>query len=299
MMFERQKSGSVVCPSCGKLVGVQEKECPFCGRTRPGMFGLTKAFRDLGLDLSFSDMILWACGLVYILSLMRDPSALFEGGLMRMLSPSNASAELFGMTGVRQVLGEGRWWTVLSAGWIHGGLLHIGFNLYALRFLGPIAAKLYGQGRFLIIYTVASAAGFTLSVAVGWGFQSIFSSMGCIAGIVSLLLGPGAIFGSLGASAGLTGLIGALLYYGRRGGSRALAQQARTWVISILVFGILIPGIDNWAHMGGILGGYLMAKILDPLKPERTDHVIVGLICFAVSLGAVAFSVIRGLMLAP
>ena len=298
-MFERQKTGSVVCPSCGKLVGVQEKECPFCGRVRPGMFGLTKSFRDLGFDLNFSNMILWACGLVYLLSLMRDTSALFEGGLLRMLSPTNESADLFGMTGVSQVLEQGRWWTLLSAGWLHGGLIHIGFNLYALRFLGPITAKLFGQGRFLIIYTVASAAGFALSVAVGWVFLSMIQGGSCLVAILARIVGPGAIFGSLGASAGLTGLVGALLYYGRRGGNRALGQQAKTWIISILVFGIVFSGIDNWAHLGGILGGYLMARILDPLKPERTDHVLIGLLCFVLSLGAVAFSVIRGLTLAP
>ncbi len=299
MMFERQKTGSVVCPSCGKLVGVREKECPYCGRAQPGMFGLTKMFRDMGFDFSFSDMILWACGIVYLLSLMRDPSALFQGGIMRWLAPTDASYDLFGMTGVRQVLVQGRWWTLLSAGWLHGGLIHIGFNLYALRFLGPITAKLFGQGRFLIIYTVASAAGFALSVGVGWVFLSVFRGGGCLVAILANTLGPGAVSGSLGASAGLTGLVGALLYYGRRGGSRALGQQAKTWIISILVFGILFPGVDNWAHLGGILGGYLMARVLDPLKPERTDHVIFGLICFAVSLGAVAFSVIRGLMFAP
>ncbi|MCB1033413.1 MAG: rhomboid family intramembrane serine protease [Acidobacteria bacterium] len=297
-MFSRQKTGSVVCPSCGKLVGVSEPKCPYCGRVRPGMFGLTRSFRDLGLDLSFSDLILWTCGLAFLLSLIRDPSGLFAGGLFNILSPTGQSLDLFGMTGADQVFKEGRWWTLLSAGWLHAGLLHFGFNMFALRSLGPLTSELYGQGRFLIVYVLGSVAGFALSVAVGAAVQSqALGAGGCLLGIVTVVLGPGAVGGSLGASAGLMGLVGALLYYGRRGGSSALGQQAKTWIVMILIMGILMRGfVDNWAHIGGALAGYLVARIVDPLKPERTDHLIAGLVLYAGSAGAVVFSVLRGLL---
>jgi len=61
----------------------------------------------------------------------------------------------------------GRWWTVLSAGWLHGGLLHIAFNLLWVRQLAPETAELYGPGRTVIIYTAASMVGFTISSVMG------------------------------------------------------------------------------------------------------------------------------------
>jgi membrane associated rhomboid family serine protease len=58
-----------------------------------------------------------------------------------------------------------------------------------------------------------------------------------------------------------------------------------------------MPGIDNWAHLGGLGGGWLAAKVLDPLKPERGDHVLVAVGCLALSALAVGFSVVEGLKL--
>jgi len=101
----------------------------------------------------------------------------------------------------------------------------------------------------------------------------------------------------VGASASIFGLIGALLYYGRRGGSSFVGQQAKSLAIVMLVFGFVVPGIDNWAHLGGGLGGYLTARVLDPLKPERSDHVLIALVCLALSALAVVYSVISGLAL--
>ena len=65
----------------------------------------------------------------------------------------------------------------------------------------------------------------------------------------------------------------------------------------MLIFGFIIPGIDNWAHLGGFAGGWLSAKWLDPLKPERADHVLVALACLVLSLLSVGFSVVYGLAL--
>jgi len=101
----------------------------------------------------------------------------------------------------------------------------------------------------------------------------------------------------VGASAPIFGLIGALLHYGRRGGSSHIGQQAKGLAITMLIFGFIMPGIDNWAHLGGLAGGWLAAKVLDPLKPERGDHVLVAVGCLVLSLLSVAFSVVEGLKL--
>jgi rhomboid protease GluP len=180
------------------------------------------------------------------------------------------------------VFGYGRWWTVLSAGWLHGGVLHILFNLYWVRSLAPGTAHLYGPGRTVIIYVVSSVTGFLASSLAG-AFLSF---------LPSFLRGAGF---TVGASAPIFGLLGALLYYGRRGGSSQVGQQARSLAIVLLIFGFIMPGVDNWAHLGGLGGGYLTARILDPLKPERGDHTLVALGLLAASLLAILASVIDGL----
>jgi membrane associated rhomboid family serine protease len=62
----------------------------------------------------------------------------------------------------------------------------------------------------------------------------------------------------------------------------------------LIIIGVLMPGIDNYAHMGGFGGGYLVARFLDPLKPERIDHVAIALLCLGVSLVSVIVSVVHG-----
>jgi rhomboid protease GluP len=102
---------------------------------------------------------------------------------------------------------------------------------------------------------------------------------------------------TIGASASIFGLLGALLYYGRRGGGHHISQQAKTLAIAFLVFGVVVPGIDNWAHLGGLGGGYLCARWLDPLKPERGDHVLVALGCLLLTALSIVWSVATGLSL--
>jgi len=63
----------------------------------------------------------------------------------------------------------------------------------------------------------------------------------------------------------------------------------------LVVYGLMLPGIDNYAHAGGFAGGYLASMLLDPLKPERTDHIVLALVCLGLSLAAVAVSVVTGL----
>ena len=74
---------------------------------------------------------------------------------------------MFGASGAIPVFGYGRWWTILSAGWLHGGALHILFNMMWVRQIGPAVADIYGAGRMVIIYTVSCATGFLLSSFMG------------------------------------------------------------------------------------------------------------------------------------
>ncbi len=281
MVLERQTTGSVVCPSCGKLVGVREEVCPYCGRQKPGFFGFSRTWQNLSQVIGFTPMIIGACVVFYLLTLAVDPSGIQMSGLLSLLQPSTESMFLFGASGAVPVFGYGRWWTVLSASWLHGGLLHILFNMLWVRQLAPVTAQLYGSSRMVLIYLVGGAAGFILSSLAG-------AYLGFLPPILS-----GARF-TIGASAAIFGLLGALVFFGRRMGGSGLRQQTWTWALVLFVFGFMMPGVDNFAHLGGFLGGYGMAKWLDPRKPEKMDHTIAAVIGLVLSLAAVVLSVISG-----
>lgn len=205
-------------------------------------------------------------------------------GMLSMLQPSGESMFRFGASGALPVFEFGRWWTVLSASWLHGGLLHILFNMLWVRQLAPATSHLYGPGRMMLIYLGGGAAGFVLS-----------SVAGAYLGFLPPMLRGANL--TIGASASIFGLLGALVLYGRRAGGTAVGQQAWTWAIVLGIFGFMMPGVDNFAHLGGFLGGYGLALWLDPLKPEKTDHLVAALVGLALSLGAVILSVIQGLPL--
>jgi len=266
------------------LVGVNDAQCLGCGRGRPGLFGLTALLRASGLDDLFVPIVMWGCGALYLASLAMDSSAIGGSGLF-LLSPGNKSLFVLGESGAIPVFGYGRWWTVLSASWLHGSILHIVFNMMSVRDLGPAVSHFYGGARTFIIYFAAGAAGFLASSVA--------------AAFFTFLPGPlhGGMF-TVGASAGIFGLLGAVLHYGRRGGSAHIREIATRWIISGLAFGFFVPRIDNWAHLGGLAGGYLMSFWLDPFKPERGTHSLVAIACLLVSLVAIVVSVVTGLPIA-
>jgi rhomboid protease GluP len=278
------RPSSVLCPSCGTLVGVNDPECLNCGRKNPGMFGLTPALRGLGDDLGFVNIVLGACGALYLASLVVtariDPEALQGGGLLNFMGPSWKALLLLGGAGSEPVYGLGRFWTPLSAGWLHGGLLHIVFNMMSARDLIPALAHLYGPGRTVIEWTVGSVAGFLASSTMGAYFPHLPFLRGAPL--------------TIGASAAIFGLIGALYHYGSQASS-LVREHATRWALSGLAMGFFIPGIDNWAHIGGFIGGYLASRWLNPFVPERGDHVVAAFVCLGASLAAVAASVLTGL----
>jgi rhomboid protease GluP len=268
----------MMCPSCNQLVGVNDEACYSCGRKRPGLFGFAAALGGLKLDDVLVPLILWGCGALFLATLVSSGEAIRMEGLMSFLAPSSASLILFGGSGAYPVVGLGRWWTFLSAGWLHGSLIHILFNMMSVRDLVPQVASLYGPARTVIIYVLSSAAGFMFSTAAG--YLTLFVPF----------LGGGTL--TIGASAAVFGLLGSLFYYGRRGGSGMIREAAKGWILSGILFGFMMPGIDNWAHLGGLVGGYFCSWWLDPMHPERGDHMVIALICLALSVAAVLASIL-------
>jgi len=231
------------------------------------LWGYSKLVRNLSGSLDFTRLAIGASVLLYALTLITDIKGIVTGGGMSILSPSTQSLLTFGASGAVPVFHLGRWWTILSAGWLHGGLLHIAFNMLWVRQLAPVTSEIYGGSRLIIIYTVSSAAGFLLSSVAG----------------VPL---------TIGASAPLFGLFGALVWAGRKTGSSALGRQALIYAAVLFVFGFLMPGVDNFAHLGGFLGGLGAAFLLNPLKRESQGDFLLAAFCLAATLASIVMSVL-------
>jgi len=269
----------MLCPGCRRLISSDEPACPFCGLANPGSpirKGLSRfSLRD-GEDLI--QFIIYANAAIFILALVLKPS---EMGMslnpFTLLSPSNMSLLLLGATGTFPIDDYHRWWTILTASSLHGGILHIAFNMMALHQLGPFVTHEYGTARFLIIYVASGIAGFVLSYLVGISF-------------------------TLGASASVCGLIGAILYYGKsRGGyfGTAIYKQAMGWIIGLVLFGILLPGINNWAHGGGIAAGIAAGFALgyEERRRETLPHRVIAALFGLATAGAVLFTVIQAILI--
>ena len=122
-MFKRKTEGSVLCTSCGVLVGVNDETCYNCGRRNPSLWGFAPALRALGGDLGFVPFVISACAIIYGLTLIYSGPEIRMSGVFGFLGPSNFSIVVFGASGAVPVFRFDRWWSVLSAGWLHAGLL--------------------------------------------------------------------------------------------------------------------------------------------------------------------------------
>lgn len=153
-------------------------------------------------------------------------------------NPYFRALDTFGMKVNEKIL-AGEYWRLITPIILHGGIMHVFFNSYAIHALS-IVERIFGNLKYLLIYLVA---GFTGSIA-----SFVFSS------------NP-----SVGASGAVFGLMGSLLYFGIEK-PEIFKKYFGSRVITVLLINIFIgetmPGIDNYAHMGGLLGGFLAAGML-------------------------------------
>lgn len=149
---------------------------------------------------------------------------------------------------VNTLIQAGQVWRFLTSIFIHIGLIHLLFNLYALWVLGPITEERFGHWRFFVIYILSGIGG----------------------SIASFLLSPAL---SAGASGAIFGLLGALLYYSFKRPTLWRSGLGMNLIIVILVnlgFGFLQPGIDNYAHLGGLLTGAVISVIVQKKNVTET-----------------------------
>jgi rhomboid protease GluP len=251
-MFRRKTSGSILCPSCGRLTNADAPTCLVCGRRNPGMWGLAGPLRTLFRRRGFTDAVTVACIALYVLSLIFDPvGALRPRSMFGLPIPGSPSIQALQMLGAAGALpwAYGHWWTVITAIYLHGGLLHILFNVLWVRQLGPAVEEVYGPARLVVIFTTSGIAGYLLSNTVG----------------IPL---------TVGASGSIFGLLGALIAYGqKRGGTfgSLVLREYGQWAIVLFIFGLLPgTGVNNWAHGGGFVGGFVAGWLLS--FAERRDE---------------------------
>jgi len=267
-MNQKQRR-SLLCPNCRRLISGDDSVCPYCGLKNP-----TSPWQRLvGRGLSDGDQLLKILiGVnvaMYILSLLLSArSTNLSFNPFFFLSPDNRSLLLLGASGYIPIDRLHRWWSLISANYLHGSILHIFFNMIALRQLGPLVLQEYGNYRMFIIYTLSGVFGFFVSYLAGVTF-------------------------TIGASAAVCGLIGAALYFGKsRGGiyGQTVYRQIGGWAIGIFLFGFLVPAINNWAHGGGMLAGALLGFLLgyQEKSREKQGHKIGALCCVAIT-GLVLF----------
>lgn len=148
----------------------------------------------------------------------------------------------------------GEWWRMLASTFLHGGLLHIAFNMLALWSLGPLMEKLTGRLPFLLMYLACGLGGSLLSL---WWHPMIVS------------------IGASGAIFGVAGALLAVLYLKHVPIPKEYLKKnlgsVGAFVVYNLAFGAVVPGIDNSAHLGGLLTGLLVGAMLVPVYDRNAS----------------------------
>jgi rhomboid protease GluP len=250
-----------MCPSCGTLVGTTATKCHVCGANV--RFGMAAASRSLGKILPTNApvtyCILSICCLLYGICLLYSTRSghplMPEGGGLTAIFNIGA---IDGMTNYKlgstmplgYIIADNEWWRLITAIFLHGSLMHIVFNMWVIMDIGPMVEELFGSARYLFLYIATGAFGYVVS--------SFFGNH------------------SVGASGALLGLIGILLASTTRSSS-ASAKMMRSnlikWIIYIAVLGLMMRGIDNYAHFGGLAAGFALGKLFVDRPPQGQSEV--------------------------
>lgn len=170
--------------------------------------------------------------------------------LGQMLTRNSLGGDLLSSYGIKSntAILRGEFWRLITPMWLHGSLLHIAFNMYALAIFGTSLERFYGHGRFLLLYLLSGYAG----------------------NVVSFMMTPS---NSLGSSTAIFGLLAAQAVFIYQ--NRTLIRNSRSLLINTIAiagFNLLLglsPGIDNWGHLGGLIGGLAFAWSAGPVWEQN------------------------------
>ncbi len=268
----------MLCPRCRRLISSDETRCPHCHIKNPG-----SPLKNNALLRAMSDgeqlikVIIGINILLFILSILINPRTVqLHFNPLSFLAPDDGSLLLLGATGTIPIDRFGRWWTLVAANYLHGSILHILFNMMALSQIAPLIFREYGIHRAIIIYTLGGIGGFCVSYLAGVTF-------------------------TIGASAALCAFLGAAIYYGKsRGGiyGQAVYRQIGAWALFILIFGLLVRGINNWGHGGGFVFGVLLGLVLGykERKAENQLHRLIAFGSIAITLMVLCWAIVTGII---
>ena len=272
-----------LCPSCGTLVGSSSSKCHMCGANVNYSFAAASKTlaRFLPQTSPATYSILAICCVMYALSFIitmkESGGQALGGGLMNL---GGIAGDALGRLGESLPLPYNLTepWRFITAIFLHGNLLHIGFNMWVLMDIGPMVEELYGSARYLFLFVVTGVAGYFASSFFG-GHPSV------------------------GASGALLGLVGVLLAAttGRKSfAAQALRSALIRWLIYIAVLGLIMRGTDNYAHGGGLVAGYLLGRVMPDRTPadlvEQRRAEVLGWVAgfaIAVSFGFMVFNYLR------
>jgi rhomboid protease GluP len=239
-----------MCPHCRALIDRDASVCPFCGeragpaRARGSTSTPGRILGVIPVPTTATSVVAGVTVAVYVISWY--------------MTQNSAAAQLYGAPAMGGISGNvlvrlgakapyiwaGQWWRLVTAIFLHAGLLHIGMNMWCLIDLGPEVESLFCATKFTVLYLVTGVAGFLLSL---W-----WSPFGVSVGA------SGAILGLIGI------LIGASFHHGHLG--RDYRRQLWRWVIYIAIFGIFFS-IDNAAHFGGLITGLALGYFIPEGEP--------------------------------
>jgi rhomboid protease GluP len=190
--------------------------------------------------------------ILFITALLVAPEGInYTLNLSYFLAPATNVLFILGASGTLPVFAEDRWWTLITANYLHGSLLHLIFNVSSLRAVGDITMPIYGSARLFLIYSVGGIAAMGMSSLVG----------------IPL---------TLGASGAICALIGAMSYDDWRTSKGNLKKRIASvgiWIVLIIVIGVALPNVNNWAHGIGFGTGFIMGMFLWPQTTQNETTV--------------------------
>ena len=239
-----------MCPHCRALIDRGAKVCPFCGestgpvRARGGTSAPGRIIGVIPIPTTATSVVVVANLAIYVLCwyMTQNTEAAQLYGAPAM---GGIDANVLMRLGAKApYILAGQWWRLVTAMFLHAGLLHIGMNMWCLVDLGPQVESLFSTTKFTVFYLVTGIVGFLLSL--GW------APMGKSVGA------SGAIMGLIGV------LIGASYHHGQLG--KDFRSSLWKWVLYIAIFGIFFAA-DNAAHFGGLASGLALGYLIPEDEP--------------------------------
>jgi rhomboid protease GluP len=261
-----------MCPQCQALITTDDKFCPYCNNELA-----PKPYRPKPPSDALGGLIPHARFTTIMILLVN--TGFYIATVLHFGGPDldNNTLVLFGAKYVPRIVYNHEWWRLITAGFLHGGILHILMNMWVLFDLGAQVEEMYGTSRFLVVYFVSNIAGF----------------------VASMYLMPPTV-PSVGASAAIFGLIGAMVAVGVRDRS-SYGSAIRSFYVRWAIYGLvlsLIPGTDWAAHIGGLVGGFLIGLVTGtPGLSATTERIwqIAAAITLAIT-GLAFFDMFTGLL---